>query len=480
MGFSYLAPRRIFLAAALAFPAAGCMTVGPDFQKPATPAPAAFAAAQDPGYATATVNPAWWRSLGDPTLTQLVELSIRHNQQLAAAVANAEEARAMRSAAGLADQPRVGVASGARSIHTADRDDGAATTLRGQTRGAFSLGFDSSWELDLFGRGAREEEAADARFLAATAAVDAARVTIAAETARNYVEMRADQRRMATAQSEIDLRRRLVSAIRERRNAGLALEYDLAGAEAELRRAEALIPNYRARIHAAAQRIGVLAGGEAGDVAARMAAGSGVLTAPDVVPVGLPSDLLLRRPDMRAAEQKLRAATAEVGVATADLFPRFSLTGSVGLRAGSFTDLFAMGAGAWNLGPSLTIPLFNRERLHALVAAAGARAQAAAAEYRQTALTALAEVETALVDYAQEQLRRRELQKAVERSRVAFNQARDLYNRGLKDVTTLIVAQRALADNEEALIASEAAAMSKLIGLYKALGGGWEDARVGA
>lgn len=456
------------------------MTVGPDFQKPSSPAPAAFAAAQGPGYATAAVNPAWWRGLGDPALAQLVDLSVRHNQQLAAAVANVEEARAMRRAAGLADEPRIGAASSARTIHTADSDTGAPTALRGETRGAFTLGFDASWELDLFGRGVREEEAAEARFAAAAAAADAVRVTIAAETARNYVEMRADQRRMASVQSEIDLRRRLVSAIRERRNAGLALEYDLAGAEAELRRAEALIPSYRARIHAAGQRIGVLAGGEAGDVAQRMAVGSGALTAPDVVPVGLPSDLLLRRPDMRAAEQKLRAATAEIGVATADLFPRFSLTGTVGLRAGSFTDLFAMGAGAWNLGPSLTIPLFNRERLHALTAAAGARAQAAAAEYRQTALTALAEVETALVDYAQEQLRRRDLQKAAERSRVAFNQARDLYNRGLKDVTTLIVAQRALADNEEALIASEAAAMSKLIALYKALGGGWEEARVGA
>jgi NodT family efflux transporter outer membrane factor (OMF) lipoprotein len=472
-----------FVFAVVGLAAGGCVKVGPDYQKPASPTPAEFkgATSTDPGaptFKTAAVDPAWWRGLGDPTLTGLVEASVRHNQQLAVAVANANEARAMRRAAGLNDDPKVSVGGYQRTVRADQSDTVAANSTRGDVWKVFSLGFDAAWEPDLFGRASREAEAADARFLAAEAAVDAARLTVAAETARNYVELRADQRRIAVTQNEINLRRQLVGTIRERRNAGLALDFDLAGAEAELRRVEAQVPTYRARIHAAAQRIAVLAGGEAGGLVERLSAPSSVPAAPDVVPVGLPSDLLLRRPDLRRAERVLHAATAEVGVATADLFPRFSLTGGFGTRAGSFTELFA--AGGWYFGPSLKIPLFNRERLRALADAAGARAEAAAAEYRQAALTALSEVEIALVDYAQEQLRRRDLQKAVERSRSALGQARDLYSRGLKDIVTVIVAQRSLADNEEALITGEAGAMTKLIVLYKALGGGWGDERAGA
>jgi NodT family efflux transporter outer membrane factor (OMF) lipoprotein len=477
--------RRIFSAvvvfAVVGLAAGGCVKVGPDYQKPATPTPAEYkgATSTDPGapaYKPAAVDPAWWRALNDPLLAQLVELSVRHNQQLAVAVANANEARALRRAAGLKDEPQVDVGGYQRTVRADKTDTVASNSSRGEVWKVFSAGFDASWEIDLFGGAAREAEAADARFTAAQAAVDAARVTVAADVARNYVDLRADQRRIAVVQGEINLRRQLVATIRERRNAGLALEFDLAGAEAELRRAEAQIPTYRGRIAGAINRIGLLTGGEAGALVERLSVPSSAPAAPDVVPVGLPSDLLLRRPDVRRTERLLHAATAEVGVATADLYPRFSLTGSFGVRSGSFTDLFA--AGGWSFGPSLRIPLFNRARQKALADAAGARAEAAAAEYRQAVLTALSEVEIALAEYAQEQLRRRDLQKAVERSRSALGQARDLYSRGLKDIVTVIVAQRAVADNEEALIAGEAGAMTKLITLYKALGGGWGDERV--
>ncbi|NYZ14511.1 efflux transporter outer membrane subunit [Azospirillum sp. RWY-5-1] len=451
-------------------------TVGPDYTSPAVDMPAAFGGITGTGSGgaatpvDAAVQNAWWAGLQAPVLTDLVTRAADRNLTVAAARARVREARALRRAAGAAFDPRLDAAAGVRTGRTSKTVDSNDT---GGNSDFHSVGFDAAWEIDLFGGGWRTAEAATARYEVAIEEARGVLITVMAEVARNYVELCAAQRRMVLAESTIAMRQRLAERVRNRYRAGLAVEYDVAGSEAQLERSRAQVPKLRAQIRAAAHRIAVLTGDNPSNLVERLTAEQPPPAAPDLVPVGLPSDLLQRRPDLRRAERAVHAATAEVGVATADLFPRVSLTGSVGLRSGSFTDLFQAASGAWSFGPSITIPLFNQGRLQALVDAAGARAEASVAEYRQAVLIALEEVENELVRHAQEQIRSRDLRQAVARSRRALELATDLYDRGLKDIVNVLSAQREANEAEEALIASETAAMLHLVALYKALGGGW-------
>lgn len=440
---------KVGLVAALCAVALASCTVGPDYARPENAAPARFgekAPAADGGIAFTADAPdqAWWSNLGDPLLAELVGRAAANNQQLAAAKARVREARALHTVSDASTDPRIDL-------------------------------FAVAWELDIFGGGRRSVEAAGARYDAAVESARDVLLLVAAEVARNYVELRADQRRMGLAESTIELQKRFAERTRNKLSSGLALEYDVVGADAQLKASQADIPRLRARIAAAAHRIGVLTGDQPTALVDRLTASRPLPAAPDIVPVGLPSDLMKRRPDIRRTERALHAATAEIGVATADLFPRFSLTGTVGLRGSRFSDLFMADSVVWRIGAGILMPLFNRERLYGQVAAANARADGALAEHRQTVLQALEEVESNLVRYAQGQIRRRELESAVRDSRRALQLARDLYDRGLKDIVHVLTAQRALTENTEALIATEAAAMQDLVALYKALGGGWSQ-----
>ncbi|AWK88128.1 efflux transporter outer membrane subunit [Azospirillum thermophilum] len=466
----------IVAAALCAAAVAGC-AAGPDYRKPDAPVTQRFGEKapdqQAVSFTAETPDRAWWDMLGDPLLSELVTKAAAGNQKIAAAKARIREARALYDVADGKGGLSVDAGIAGRHAEAGRSVPSSSSITRDKARGLIAAGFDAKWELDLFGANQRGVEAASARY---EASVDEARgvlLSVVAEVARNYVELRGAQRRLALVEETMVLQQQALERTKAKFRSGLALEYDVATVESPLQRNRAAVPAIRAQIQSAAHRISVLTGDNPTALLDRLLKAAPAPAAPDVVPVGLPADLLARRPDLRRTEQELRAATAEVGVATADLYPRVSLTGSLTSRAGRFTDLFLASSGVWGLGAALLVPLFEHGRLEAQVAAAGARADEALANHRQAVLTALEEVESSLVTYAQEQIRRRELERAVEQSRKAFHMARDLHDRGVKDILHVVVAQRTYSENVELLLASEVASMTHLIALYKALGGGW-------
>lgn len=467
------------IAGALATLALCACTVGPDYVRPDSAAGERFGAKapdqRDVSFTAETPDRAWWDGLNDPLLSELVSKAAAGNQQIAGAKARIREARALYQGVDAKSDPSISAVLGARANQAGRGVPNSSSIDSGTARGLALGGFDVRWELDLFGGARRETEAASARYEASVEQARAVLLSVVAEVARNYIELRGGQKKLQLVQETMVLQEKALERVRSKFRAGLALEYDVVTVESPLQVNRAAVPRLRARIQQAAHRIAVLTGDNPTALLDRLLEAKPAPAAPDIVPVGLPSDLLKRRPDVRRSERELQAATADIGAATADLFPRFSLTGSLSSRAGNFTDLFQASSGVWAIGAALVAPLFNRERLEAQVAAKGARAEGALADFRQTTLVALEEVETNLVRYAQEQIRKRELQRAVEQSQKGYQLARDLYERGLKDIVAVIVSQKTYSDNLNDLIDSETAAMTDLIALYKALGGGWSS-----
>lgn len=329
----------------------------------------------------------------------------------------------------------------------------------------FIVGLDASWELDFWGRVRRSVEAADA---AVEAAEDARRdvlVILLAEVARNLSEVRGAEQRLAIARQNIQTQQDSVELTRVRFQAGLGTEVDVAQAQ---------VPSLEATRDAAIHRLGVLIGQPPGTLVDELRKPDRIPTGPPSVPVGLPSELLRRRADVRRAERDLAAATARIGIATADLFPRFTLTGTLGLPATDAGDVFTGASRFWSLGPQVVWPLFAGGRIRANIRVQEARQEAALARYEQAVLAVLEDTETALVRYGQEQTRREAIARAVDASQLAVRLSQELYIRGLQDFLTVLDSQRALYSAEDQLVQSEQAMAAYLIALYKALGGGWE------
>ncbi len=297
--------------------------------------------------------------------------------------------------------------------------------------------------------------------------------------ARNYAELRGAQRRLELANKNIRIQADTLELVENKQRTGLAPELDVQRARTQLKITRSRVPDLRAAVHAAAFRIAVLTGRQPGERLVELAQQRPIPAPPEIVPVGLPSELLLRRPDVRRAERELHAATADIGVATAELYPRFFLTGSAGLESVSFTDAFDASSRTWSIGPRIRWPIFQGGRLRANISAKEARRDAAYQRFQQAVLTALEDVERSLVDYAEEQLKRRELEDAVQASTRAVDLASVLYEQGLADFLTVLDAERTLRDVEDQLAASETSATVEVIRLYKALGGGWEVFEVG-
>ncbi len=279
--------------------------------------------------------------------------------------------------------------------------------------------------------------------------------------------------RLTIANRNIGIQQDTLDLTRALAGAGQATERDVAQAQAQLEATHAAVPLLETGRAAAIHRIGVLLGGDPGSLTAELLKSSALPAAPDDVPTGLPSQLLERRPDIRRAEAQLAAATARVGEARADLFPRFSLTGSAG-RESTQLHLLALGMGnVFSFGPSISLPIFTAGRIRANIAVQQARVKQAEAAYRSTVLTALEETENALVDYSNEQQRRDRLQRVIQADRTALGLAREQYEAGLADFLTVLDAERTLAGNEDQLALSQTNVVTGLVALYKALGGGW-------
>ena len=460
-------------------------TVGPDYEAPVPAAPEAFSSqatveqAADEAIEGPAPDTRWWTALGDATLAELVDEALVHNHDLEIARARVRQARAQRRAAGALGRPQVSGAASGAVFQGSENDPGGGPALAraglAELDGdIYDVGVQAGWELDVFGGVRRAKEAADARIGAAIEGRRATLLGVVAEVAQTYTELRGAQRRRLLAEKNLGLAEQTLSRVEARHTAGLASGLDLERSRAEVAGTRALVPPLRADEHAAAHRLGTLVGTTPGALRDRLLQTTPWTDPPDLVPVGLPSDLLRRRPDIRLAERQLAASTADIGVRTADLYPRFHLTGSGGLSSGRFADLFESASRTWTFGPSISWPIFQGGRIRAGIEAAEASRDVAYATYQQSVLRALEEVETALVRYAEEELRRRTLVDAAAASAKAADLARTLYDKGLADYLVVLDAERTQTDVEDRLAQSETGVILRLVALYASLGGGWE------
>lgn len=488
------------LAAILFLALAGC-AVGPDHTRPEPPAaPTEWSAAKTrPELAgaaakggaeaaratvtTASPDAQWWDRMGDPLLSELVATAVGHNNDALMAAANLREARA---AVGVAVGALLPEASAGGSL---ERSRVSSNTLTGKSlemahmpveSDLYQAGFDARWEIDIFGGARRGVEAARARQQAAEAGLSDVLLSVAAETARAYVELRGAQARLDVAERNAEAQRRTLNLVRLRRDVGVASEMNVFQAEAQLQRTEALAPPLRAAVDASIHRLGVLCGMAPAALRERLAPRAPLPAVPDLVPVGLPSDLLLRRPDIRRVEHELHAATADIGQREADLFPKFSLTGSYGLNSIHFSDLFRDESRAWTIMPGVRWAIFEGGRTRAAVAALEARREATLERWRKTVLVAFEDVETSLARYAESFVERERLARALEAQAEATRLANVRYMEGVDDLLTVLDAERRQLEVEEALARSRSGVLLHLVSLYKALGGGWPEAPVDA
>lgn len=459
-------------------------TVGPDYERPRAEVPQRWASVATDGV---TVEPSeapdvdWWASLGDEDLAWLVRRAVRENLRIDIASARVREARASIGVAEGQLLPTVGSAASYDRVRLSENfpvlDDFIDRGRIDEDQSLFSAGFDASWEVDVFGGERRAVEAAAARFESVTADRRDVLLTVVAEVARNYFDLRGAQMRIAALGSNVASQRAIVDAARDRLDAGLGAEPDVLRAEAELRTLRSTLPLERAAAVAAAMRLAVLTSMDGGELWNRLGEGAELPLPPAMVPVGLPGELLRRRPDVRAAERSVEAASASIGVATADLYPSFSLTGGVGLAASEFADLFTGESVGWSIGPSIRWPIFQGGRIRANIEVREARHERALLRYRRVVERAIADVESSLTRYAQARVAHDRLVRAAEAQAESLRLARRAYEDGLSDVDPLLEAQRGLAALEARVTGARADLLEALASLNKALGGGWPRER---
>ena len=465
---------RVRAGGLLVLVAAASCAVGPDYSSPKIPVPAQWS---EPRLGGTTDGQAevihWWTIFNDPTLDSLIARAVKSNLDLRLSVARVREARALRRGVAADISPQVNEVA---SLTDERRSENALSSSVTQLEtDLYEAAFDASWEPDVFGGKRRALEAATADLAAAVEDARDALITLLAEVARNYIETRGSQGRLAIAHQTLEAEREVLEIARSLFASGLTNELDVTRAEAALDSTQAQVPALETLLHQGVHRLGVLLGREPGALVTELSADRPIPKAPPEVPVGLPADLLRRRPDVRRSERQLAAATARIGVETAELFPKFSLTGLAGFQSLSTSDLFTSGSRFWSAGPSVTWRILDAARVRAGIQVWNARQEQALAEYERSVLTSLEDVENALVAYAKEQVRYAWLREAVEANRRSLELANELYAKGLSDFLSVLDAERSLYIHEDQLVQSETNVLVHLVALYKALGGGWEE-----
>jgi NodT family efflux transporter outer membrane factor (OMF) lipoprotein len=489
----------IVLAALLA----GC-TVGPDFVRPTAqvpphwsqtlslaPAPeSAAAAAPAPPGSTATEQAeqrAWWSAFNDPHLSALIERSVTSNLDLRAAVLRMQESRAQREVTAAAGWPSLSLdASYSRNRISETTPTGSLLNSVGSIKlpGAagisipnpysqYQLSADASWEIDLFGRVRRSVEAADAGVQASLEDQHAVQVSLLADVGQSYMALRGAQARLELAHENLATIDELLELTRERRAAGLTTHIDVSNALAQHDATLADVPTFELQITQNVNQLSQLLGLEPGALRAELQPAAPLPSVPSVVPVGLPAEMARRRPDIREAEANLHAATAQIGVAVGDLFPRLTLSGTGGYQSDSAGRLLEWASRFGSIGPTLDLPVFDRGKWKT-VRLQNVRAQESALAYQRTVLNALHEVENALAAYGADQQRRALLEAAVAQNAVALDLSRQRYEGGVANFTDVLNVQRTLQQNQAFLLDNETAVATDLVRLYRALGGGWQ------
>jgi outer membrane protein, multidrug efflux system len=464
----------------------GC-AVGPDFHRPETPVPPRWSGLSAAGVQQASITtpqPAelveWWKAFDDPMLTSLVERGIVSNLDLRQAEARVRQARATRGIAASGLWPEIDAsASYSRSLNSSASFGSSGSSSLQPTvipiaNDLFQAGLDAAWELDIFGGVRRSVEAAQAGLQTAVEDRHDVLVSLVAEVGINYVSLRGYQQQILIAQQNLAAQEHTAEITRKRYEAGFVSGLDAANANALVATTQSQIPVLESAARAAIYSLSVLLGLQPAVLVEELRSDRPIPTTPPEVPVGLPSELIRRRPDIRRAEAQLHAATANIGVATADLFPKFSLTGSFGFLNNDIGSLANFSSRFWSYGPNVTWPIFTAGRIRWNIELQKAIKEQDLAAYEQTILQALKDVETALVAYAKEQERISSLVVAVANNRRAVDLSTKLYVAGKSDFLNVLVAQRSLNSSEDALVQSTRTLATDLIALYKALGGGWE------
>lgn len=457
---------RNLLAAALA-PAllAGCVSVGPDYAAPEL-APVQLQGAGDAAFSAQSPVGAWWAQFGDPVLEQLVAQSLAANHDLRIAVSRVAQARAVFVERRLDQAPHVTAGGDYDRRRQPDLANGGERA----TSESYSLGFDAGWELDLFGRQRRAAQAARADLEAEQAGLADAQVTVAAEVARNYFELRGTQKRLDVARRTLRNLGETQQLTQVRWELGAGSELDVQSSRARLKAIEADIPLLEVDEARARHRLAVLLG-QRPQALDTMLAARATPTYAKPLPLGDVGGLLRQRPDVRVAERRLASATAQVGVATAELFPRVSLSGFVGFLSGDAGDLFDGASKAWSLTPSIRWAAFDFGSVRARLRASRAQADGSLAEYEKAVLLALEDTGNALTGYARQQARLAIVAEQASAARRAEALAQIRYREGSQDFLTLLDAQRTQLAADDSLARAEAAVNVGVVAVYKALGG---------
>lgn len=459
--------RGACVAALLAVALGGCAAVGPDYSEPQLAVPAGWSAGTGTDAMDAVLLARWWHGFGDPVLDRLVADALAANLDLAQARARLREARARRGVAGAALMPSVDASlSGSRS-----RSSGQSGS--GSTRELYSAGFDASWELDVFGGVRRSVEAAQADLEASVESLSDTRVSLAAEVALNYIDLRTAEQRLAIAEESIAYRGENHQIIRWRQQAGLVSELDLAQATTDLESTRAVLPPLRTAVTEAKNRLAVLLGRNPGELESLVHADRPIPLAAAEIVAAIPADTLRQRPDVRVAERRLAAQTARLGEAEAARYPSFRLSGSLGLEALELDALADRDANTHSLFGGITAPVFNAGRIAANIEIQDALVEQARLAYRAAVLAALEEVENALTAVANTDARRAKLAEAAAAARTTLAIAEYRYASGLADFLSVLDAQRTQLSLDEQLAGSTGELARAQIRLYKALGGGW-------
>ena len=468
--------RRCLVPAVVAVALSACAAVGPDYEPPEVPVPDAWQSAAVEGLSegTATLQ-TWWSAMGDPIIVSLVKRAEGSNLTLQEAAARVQEARAI-----------LGVARGGRIPDFAaggsvQRFEGSDNSQLGQispnglaTTNLFDLGVGASWEVDVFGRVRRSVESADAAFEASIEDYRDVLVSLFAEVARSYVDLRTTQARLRYAERNIAAQRASFRLTQDMFNQGATAALDVAQAESNLRSSEAAIPRLHIAINSAVNRMAVLLGETPGALTSELVDSKPIPSPPENVAAGIPADLLRQRADVRRAERLLASQTARIGVATADLYPRFALGGFFGFQSTDMDTLFDSPSQTWGVSLPFRWLIFDGGRVRSFIDVEEARAEQQLARYELTLLVAYEEVENALVSYALEQRSAQSLRQAADASRKAVDLVELQYRSGLTNFQNFLDMQRFLFRQEDQLAVSEGQVIQNLISLYTALGGGWD------
>jgi NodT family efflux transporter outer membrane factor (OMF) lipoprotein len=510
----YSAARAAAALPLMALAMGGC-TVGPDFHEP-TPwwSPASWISRAEPKTAVSEpvaepIDAEWWKLFHDPQLTALERRVTRSNLDVRVASIRLAESRAQLGIARAAEFPTLnGNANYSREAQSANGvlalvpgSSGSPGTgsngLGGTQTGVpvsgiaggssssiatlsapfnlYQYGFDASWELDLWGRVRRSVESSSATVTASEEAQRGTLLTTLAELARDYIQLRGTQADIATDQRNLQTARQSLKLTQDRYAGGLTTELDVANAAAQVATTQSLLPPLQQREAELINAISLLLGEQPKALQTALATPKPIPPVPPRVPVGLPSELARRRPDIRQAEAQLHGATADVGVAVADFYPSFSLSGSVALQGLKPKNLTDWASRTYAFGPSITLPIFEGGRLRSTLQLRSQEQQEAAINYQRTVLQALHDVDNALTAYNAEQRRRSQLAQAVAHNRRALELAQQRYTQGVIDFLTVLDTERNLLSTELQLDDSTTNVSTNLVQLYKALGGGWES-----